>query len=82
VVQTECVTDQPVMGLDTIHLRDLVLAYPALHQGYLGNILRRVSSPRGAAPALSPVRSGGPQLSREVTRRKECALFFLYTLGK
>jgi hypothetical protein len=36
VVKTECITDQQVMGLDTIHLRDCVLAEPKLHQGDLG----------------------------------------------
>ena len=35
MVQTECVTDQQVMGLDARHLHDLVLADPELHQGYL-----------------------------------------------
>ena len=36
MVQTECITDQQVMWLDAIHLHDLILAYPELHQGDLG----------------------------------------------
>jgi hypothetical protein len=28
VVKTEGITDEQVMGLNTIHLRDLVIAYP------------------------------------------------------
>jgi hypothetical protein len=35
VVQTERVTNQHVMGLDTSDLHDLSLAYPELHESYL-----------------------------------------------
>jgi len=36
MVQTECVTDQEVVRLDTIELRDLLLSYCELDQGHMG----------------------------------------------
>jgi hypothetical protein len=36
VGQTECITEQQVMGLETIHLHNFLIAYPELPQGDLG----------------------------------------------
>ena len=35
MVETQCVTKQQVMGLDTIDLLDLLIVYPSLDQSHL-----------------------------------------------
>ena len=36
MIQPQCIADQQVMGLETVHLRNLMIIYPELDYGDLG----------------------------------------------
>ena len=52
MVQPECVTDQQVMRLYPIYLRDLLISYFELDQGYVGKQCQHHCRCRGGGQAF------------------------------